>query len=522
MAPLAPRCCAPALLCAVLVLAAVLVRAESVTVTNDLTMSGASFNDYTMTLDLASSTADVVTVQLMNSQVSGKGLTVQSSGDGLASSARLSMSMLLTTVTQAAITFSGAMPANSDIRIVSTIGSLTSAQSLFDFSGLALDSNVTVTVENTAVTWPKDSINTGSIVLISAGSNAIGIRNLAALFVLDAVATNGASVVRVDAQSSFPISKAAVLAIDYGRCEECTGALVSINTPLVVDGSSMFRVTNCKAVGASKGLLASAGSTTVSGKSVYLVSDSSVKSTALFSSLSGIEDSSEPYSFTVSGGSTVSFLNLEAPSTGFTNQDTLSPSADSQVIGGGCVIKGVALNTAEVYKSNGLAVTTVVNRQGASGGTCANAKCIPGNTGAGAAVSGTDPCTCRCSSMDYNPPSCSTIVDPTQNYNPTDVCTVPNCITCDRLSPSTRCTQCATGYTLASDQRCILPNIGPHLCNVPYCTQCVSDSGSLCSTCRYGYTPVNGACIANANAAAGTHTVALAAVVCVAAALYAL
>ncbi|CAM41498.1 hypothetical protein, conserved in leishmania, partial [Leishmania braziliensis MHOM/BR/75/M2904] len=304
MAPLAPRCCAPALLCAVLVLAAVLVRAESVTVTDDLTMSGASFNDYTMTLDLASSTADVVTVQLMNSQVSGKGLTVQSSGDGLASSARLSMSMLLTTVTQAAITFSGAMPANSDIRIVSTIGSLTSAQSLFDFSGLALDSNVTVTVENTAVTWPKDSINTGSIVLISAGSNAIGIRNLAALFVLDAVATNGASVVRVDAQSSFPVSKAAVLAIDYGRCEECTGALVSINTPLVVDGSSMFRVTNCKAVGASKGLLASAGSTTVSGKSVYLVSDSAVESVSLFSFLTGIEDSSEPYPFTVSGGST--------------------------------------------------------------------------------------------------------------------------------------------------------------------------------------------------------------------------
>ncbi|CAC9440584.1 hypothetical protein, conserved in leishmania [Leishmania infantum JPCM5] len=528
MGPFAPRCCALALLCAVVVLAAVLVRAESFTVTRDVTMSDASFDDYTMMLDLSSSSADVVTVQLINSQVSGSGLTVKNARGSSPSSARLSMNMAITTVAQSVITLSGVMPANSDIRIVATTGSLAPAQSLFDFSGLALDSNATVMVENTAVTWPKDSINTGSIVLISAGSNAVGIKSTAALFVLNATAINGASVVSIDTQSSFPITKGAALTVDYGRCERCSSALVSINVPLVVDASSLFRVANCKAVGASNGLLTSAGSITVSDKSAYVIHDSAVESGALFSFPTGLEDASEVYPFAVSGGSTVSFLNLKGSSTGVAaGQSVPNTLEQSNVIGGGCVINDKELRVASEYRSHGLSVETVVDSQGASSGTCANAKCIPGNTKPGATVSGTEPCTCQCSSTKHHPPFCTSVVDPMQNYDPNVWCAVPNCITCDRLDPSNRCTECDTGYSLTNDYQCkatttITTTTKAPTCTAPYCSVCAAGSGSVCSSCRPPYTLSNGVCVANTNVAAGAHTAALAAAVCVVAAFYAL
>ncbi|CBZ23249.1 uncharacterized protein [Leishmania mexicana MHOM/GT/2001/U1103] len=523
MAPLAPRCCAQALLCAVLVLGAVLVRAESFTVTRDVTMSDTSFNGHTMVLDLSSSSADVVTVQLINSQVSGNGLTIRNSRGRSSSSARLSMSMATTTVTQSAITLSGVMPANSDIRIVATTGSLAPAQSLFDFSALALDTNATVMVENTAVTWPKDSINTGSIVLISAGGNAVGIKSTAALFVLDATAINGASVVNINTQSSFPITEGAALTVDYARCELCSSALVNINVPLVVDASSLFRVSNCKVVGASNGLLTSAGSITVSDKSAYLIYDSAVESGALFSFPTGLEDASEVFPFTVSGGSTVSFLNLKGISTGVAaGQSVPSSLEQSNAIGSGCVINDKELRVVSEYRSHGLNVETVVDSQGASSGTCVNAKCIPGNTKPGAAVSGTEPCTCQCSLPKYNSPFCTSVVDPMQNYNPEVECTVPDCATCDRLDPSNRCTECNTGYSLTRDHQCkATTTTTAPTCTVPHCSVCAAGSASVCSSCRPPYSLSNGVCVANTNVAAGAHTAALAAAVCVVAALYA-
>ncbi|KAK7198327.1 hypothetical protein NESM_000790900 [Novymonas esmeraldas] len=513
-----------ALLCAALALAAVLARADSFTISSDTSRTGDTYNGDTITLDLTTSTADVVTVQLANSQVSGRGLTIRSAS-GSTSSTRLSMSMASTTATQATIALSGAMPTNSDIRIVATTGTLTAAQSLFDFSGLSLDTNITIVVEDTAVTWPAGSASTGSVISFSTGSTAVGISNLAAIFVLHATATNGASVVSIDTQSSFPITNSAVLAVDYSRCESCTGALVSIRSPLTVDRSSLFRISHCTAVGTANGLLASAGSVAVDGKSLYLVADSQIELGDLFNFFTGLEDPTIPFPFTVSGGSTASFLNLAGPGTGI-DAGSAIPSTNegtSNVIGGGCVIGGTKLSEKVHYTDRGLNVTTVVNDQGADGsGTCANANCVPANTNAGTAASGSDPCTCRCISG-VNPPSCTTVTDPTQTYNPNGKCSVPNCDTCDRLYPDSRCTRCNPDYVLTDTYQCEKPTPPPEPpCTVPYCDQCVSGNGDSCSVCRDGYNLSGGQCIANTNAAAGAHTAALAAAVCIAAAVHAL
>ncbi|GET85619.1 hypothetical protein, conserved in leishmania [Leishmania tarentolae] len=532
MAPFAPRCCALALLCAVLVLAGALVRAEPSTVTSDITMTNELFDGYTMTLDLSSSSADVVTVQLMNSQVSGKGFTVSSSRGGTPSSARLSMSMTSTTVTQSVITFSGVMPANSDIRIVATTGTLAPTQSLFDFRGLALDESVTFTVENTAVTWPKDSMNTGSILLINPGKNAVGIKSASGLFVFNATATRGASVVKVSTQSSFPITKGSALAIDYGTCDMCSSALLSIDVPLVVDSSSLLRVANCKVTGAGNGLLSSAGSTTVKDMSAYLIYDNVVAMGGLFSFQSGLENSGA-YPFRVSDNSIVSFLSLRAPSTGIaTGHKIPSEVIQSQSVGGDCVIGNTHLTTTSDYVGRGLNVNTIVDAWGASNGICVNAKCVPGNTRPGSTPPAGKPCTCQCSSTSHNPPFCTAVPDPMQNGILNAKCAVPNCATCDRLEPSKRCTQCNNGYSVNVDYQCkIIPTTTttttttttrPPACVAPGCSKCMPGSGTVCSSCRNGYTLLHGACKPNVSGAPGVHTASLAAVVSVVAALYAL
>ncbi|KAK7198329.1 hypothetical protein NESM_000791100 [Novymonas esmeraldas] len=521
-----------ALLCAALALAAVLARADSFTISSDTSHSGDVYNGDTITLDLAASSSGVVTVQLANSQVIGSGLTIQSAS-GSSPSTRLSMSMASTTATQATIALSGAMPTNSDIRIVATSGTLAAAQSLFDFSGLSLNTNITIVVEDTAVTWPAGSASTGSVIFFSTGSNAVGISNFAAIFVLNATATNGASVVNINTQSSFPITNSAVLAIDYSRCESCTGALVSISSPLTVDSASLFRITNCTAVGTANGLLTSAGSVAVSRNSLYLVANSQIQSGDLFNFFTGSEDSSDPFPFTVSGGSTASFLNLVGPATGINAGSAIPSSYDatSNVIGGGCVINGNKLPGKSDYAAQGLNVKTVVNNQGADGNTCANANCVPANTNAGTAVSGSDLCTCHCTSG-FNPPSCTAVTDPTQTYNGTATCSVPNCAACDRLYPTSRCTQCDNDYVLTSNAQCeyrvttAAPTQGPTTaaptCNVAYCSTCVVGSGSRCSVCRNNYKLSGSQCIANTNAAAGAHTAALAAAVCIALTVYSL
>ncbi|CAG9567668.1 hypothetical_protein_-_conserved [Leishmania major strain Friedlin] len=117
-----------------------------------------------------------------------------------------------------------------------------------------------------------------------------------------------------------------------------------------------------------------------------------------------------------------------------------------------------------------------------------------------------------------------------QNYDPNVWCTVPDCITCDRLDPSNRCTECDTGYSLTSDYQCkaittittTTTTTKAPTCTAPHCSVCAAGSGSICSSCRSPYTLSNGVCVANTNIAAGAHTATLAAAVCVAAALYAL
>ncbi|KAK7198328.1 hypothetical protein NESM_000791000 [Novymonas esmeraldas] len=512
-----------ALLCAALALAAVLARADSFTISSDTSRTGDAYNGDTITLDLAASTADVVTVQLANSQVIGSGLTIRSAS-GSSSFRRLSMSMASTTVTQATIALSGAMPTNSDIRIVATTGTLTAAQSLFDFSGLSLDTNITIVVEDTAVTWPAGSASTGSVISFSTGSTAVGISNFAAIFVLHATATNGASVVSIDTQSSLPITNSAVLAIDYSRCESCTGALVSIRSPLTVDRSSLFRISHCTAVGTANGLLASAGSVAVDGKSLYLVADSQIESGDLFNFFTGFEDPTIPFPFTVSGGSTASFLNLAGPATG-TKRSAIPSTSDgtSNVIGGGCVIDGSKLPGKSDYVDQGLNVKTVVNRQGASSGTCANANCVPANTYDSTAVSGSDPCTCRCTSLFVNPPSCTAVTDPLQIYNGNAKCSVLNCRSCAALYPTSRCTQCRRNYVLTDTHECLHAAVGAEpLCNVWYCATCVKGTSDQCSECRSRFRLSDGSCrLGNTNAAAGAPIIAAAACIGAAAVFYA-
>ncbi|KAG5487790.1 hypothetical protein LSCM4_07468 [Leishmania orientalis] len=486
MAAFARRFCALPLLCAVLVLAAVLVSAESSTVTGDVTMLDKLFDSDTITLDLSASTAAVVTVQLINSQVSGGGLTVRGA---VSSQARLSMSVTGTTVTQATIFFTGPMPSNADIRIVSTTGTLASAQSLFDFSGLVLDTNVTLVVENTAVTWPQDARTAGSVLLIGAGSNSMVIKNNAAVFVLNANAVNGASVVSVDIGSDFALINGGVFAIDYSRCDKCSRALVDIQSPLTATGSSLFRLSNCKVIDSSNSLLTSAGGITVAEKSAYLIHDSAVASGSLFSFP---PDGQGSYSFVVSGGSIVSFLNLEGPATGVASELAVPSTADnSKIMGGGCKIAGVPLTDLPSYSNHGLQVNALVRDNGlGTDNTCANANCIPGYIQSG--TSTVTPCTCKCST-NHKPPSCTLVVDPTLNYKESDDCIVPNCATCDRLNPTTRCTACNAGYKLT---------------NTHTCESTAVITSSTAPTAPSG--------------AAGAHTTALAVAVCVAATLYAL
>ncbi|KAG5487452.1 hypothetical protein LSCM1_07406 [Leishmania martiniquensis] len=484
MAAFAPRFYALPLLCAVLVLAAVLARGDGSIVTGDLTMTQPSFDGYTMNLDLSESTASVVTVQLMNSQVSGGGLAVCGpSTSSYTSQARLSMSVVSATVTEATIFFSGVMPTNADIRIVSTTGTLASDQSLFDFSGLTLDGNVTLTVEDTAVTWPKGAEEPGSVVFIGAGSNKMVIQNKAALFVLNANAINGASVLRINTHSPFILSSGAVLAIDYSRCDKCTNALVDIQDSLTLRGSSLFRVANCNVVESTACLLAMS-SVEVDSASAYLIHSSTVISGSLFAA-------SEDMPFTVSDNSIVSFLDLKGTATGVLSSAKVPGTVtDSKVMGGGCNIGNVDLTVEDDYQNNGLNVDTIVDRQGLNGNQCANAKCVPGNIES--SEHSTTPCTCKCAAG-YKLPYCTFVVDPTQNYEGQVDCILPNCETCDRTNPSTRCTTCKEGYIITNEYTC--------------------ESTAAATTTFTTKAP---------SSATGTHTAVLAAAVCIAATLNAL
>lgn len=533
---LSPRRCAVALLCAALVLVAVCARADSIVVSGDVSQSDDNFDGDSITFNLDAVTSDVVTVQLINSGVTGSGLTIQGySGTVPAGvTTRVSMSVTSTTVTDSTISFSGVMPHNSDIRLASTTGTLSAAQSLFDFSGLTLSGNVTVTVEDSSVTWPSGATNTGSIVTYSTGSTNVGISNQGALFILNATATNGASVLHIDTSSVFSVTDSGVLAVDYGRCDGCSSAMVNIAVPLKVDGSSMFRITYGTVVNGANGLLSSAGSVTVSDKSLYLISDSTIESGSFFDYNSGADASgSVTFDFTVTD-STVSFLNLKGPSTGIASGTTIPTSVDSSSVvnGGSCNFGNTDLTTKADYVSNGLDVTEVVDSNGAASGTCGNVNCVPGHSSAGGAASGSQ-CACTCTASTYNPPSCTTVSDPTQTYNSAASCTLANCATCDRLYPSSRCSSCDNNYQLSSSYQCelITTTLKPTttttttstaFCSVAYCTQCKPTQGSTCATCRSGYRLTSGSCIANINGAAATQSVLLAAAVCVAAAVYAL
>jgi hypothetical protein len=546
--PSSTRRCAVALLCAALVLVAVCARAASIVVSGDVTQSGDAFNGDSITFNLDGVHAEVATVQLINSKVTGDGLTIQGYSGSVPSgvSTRISMSVTSTTVTDSTIFFTGILPSNSDIRLASTTGTLTAAQSLFDFTGLVLKGNVTVTVDESTVTWPSGSGNTGSVVTYSAGEVTPGISTQGALFILNATAVNGASVLHLNAENVFAITDSGVLAVDYGRCDGCSSALVDIDEPLKIDGSSMFRITHATVVNGAKGLLASAGYVTVSDKSLYLVSDCAIESGSFFDYNTGSGASGgAAFAFTVTD-STVSYIGLTGPSFGIASGSSVPTSVQgsSTVNGGNCTIGGTAFTTTSQYQSNGLAVTQVVDSNGVSGSTCANANCVPGHSNAGAAgVSGTA-CSCACSASTYNPPSCTAVSDPTQNYGTTASCSLPNCATCDRLYPSSRCTQCNTGYELSADYQCQLITTTKEgdttttttstttttttstttttaLCSVTYCVKCSPTDGSTCVSCRNGYKLTSGVCIANINGAAAAQSALIAALVSIVA-VYAL
>lgn len=543
MAAFPTRRCAIALLCAALVLVAACARANSIVVNGDVSQSGNAFDGNSITFDLGSVSADVVTVQLINSKVSGSGLSIVGYEDSVPSSVttRVSMSVTSTTVTQSTIAFTGVMPPNSDIRLTATTATLATAQSLFDFSGLTLSGNVTVTVEDSSVAWPSGSTNTGSIVTYTAGATNIGISNKGALFILNATAVNGASVLHIATSSVFSITDSGVLAVDYGGCDGCSSALVTIDVPLKVDGTSMFRIMHGVVGNGAKGLLASTGYVTVSGQSLYLISDSTIDSGSFFDyHVSGDADDNTAFPFTVTS-STVSFLNLVGPSLGIPDGAYVPSTADSSstVNGGGCTIGGTALTDTSGYLSKGLKVTQVVNSNGAAGGTCANANCVPGYSSSGAAEADGVACSCICTAKTYNPPSCTTVSDPTQNYH-SATCSLANCATCSLLYPSSRCAQCNSGYVLSASYQCEPDNpddaattttttttttaqptiTSTALCSVAYCEKCSPTDGSTCTSCRNGYKLTSGACIANLNGAAAAQSALLAAVACAAAAAF--
>lgn len=548
MTSFSARRCAGALLCAALVLAAVCAHA-SIAVSSDVTQSGDSFNGDTISFNLEGVTADVVTVELVNSKVTGSGLTIQGYTGTVPSSVttRVSMSVTSTTVTESTIYFSGVMPTNSDIRLSYTTGTLTAAQSLFDFTGLVLKSNVTVTVEQSTVTWPSSGTNTGSIVTYSSGSTTPTIATQAALFILNATANYGASVLHLNAASEFDVTDSAVLAVDYGRCVGCSSAMVDIDQVLKVDGSSLFRVSHGTVVGGSKGLLSSSGSVTVSDSSLYIIANCTIESGSFFDYNTGDDSGSVAFAFTVTD-STVSFLGLEGPSFGITSGTTIPTSTSGATINGGsCTIGGTTFTTTTEYSDNGIAVTQLVDSYGGVSGNCASTNCVPGHTSSTtvAEVSGTQ-CACVCSGSTYNPPACTTVSDPTQTYTADTTCSLANCASCDRLYPASRCAQCNDGYELSTTYQCVATatssNSGSStsststttsttttttttttaLCSVAYCEKCNPTDGSTCVTCRNGYTLTSGSCIANYNGATAAQSALLAALVCVAAAVYTL
>ncbi|CCW63781.1 unnamed protein product [Phytomonas sp. EM1] len=412
-----------------------------------------------------------------------------------------------TVVTDSEICFTRMMPPNSFISIMSTSGVMRYGRALFKFEGLYLSRNVVLLIEGTNVTWegPNDK---GGVVVEFTGSEISSIDGASGLFVLNTSAVNASSIFASNNIDVLTISGGSSVGIDWVSCSGCSKAAVVL-PQISVSGSSMFRISHIK-MDDNPGILASSGSISVSGASLYLVKDCELGSGNLFSF----------ERFVVSEASLVSFVQIKAQGSLLA---TGSNSKAFTVDGDSHLYANIEMNGDELrvnnFEQQGFPVDKVVTRDDKfDNDKCAYSSCMPNHF---TVPESSDGCRCVCNDGKYQLPACTVVVDSLRGYN-TDVkppCDVDNCWIC---TPSDRnkCKVCLSNdYILNDDKKCIYtppppppppthevkPTPPPILiptnrsktvdgptwgknshCEIEKCQRC-SPNGKICQNCEPGY-----------------------------------